>query len=92
VIIVIIIVITIVNNFMLKKRMDWVSAIFALVIAILGFAFLAVVFSPRNIMSSVNTRKVPKAAIILFVLIIVVGIAWGIWHHHLRKEGYCYDV
>jgi heme/copper-type cytochrome/quinol oxidase subunit 4 len=72
--------------------MDLVSAIYALIIAILGFATLAIIFNPKNIMMMTNGKKykIPIAAIILIVIIIVVGILWAIRHHRLKSEAACY--
>jgi len=71
---------------------DWISAIFALVIAILGFAFLAVTFSPRNIKSVVNTRKLSRASIALLVVTVLVAIGWGIYHHfYVKHHQLCYQ-
>jgi len=76
--------------------MDWLSSIYALIIAVLGFALLAVLFNPKNVMMVKTAQsqgckyKFPVAAIILIVIIIIVGILWAIRHYNLREEGACY--
>lgn len=60
---------------------NWVSPVFALVIAVLGFAFLAVTFSPYNI-GLMAHRNFSRASIALLVIIILVAIGWGVWHHY----------
>lgn len=68
---------------------DWLSAVYALIIAILGFALIAVFVAPKNIRHISSQHKIPRSAIILIVLILIVGILWLIRHARLKREGYC---